>query len=148
MLNIFKKLTDDDLEQENRLLRKYKKTTEKEYVVLKDDYDDLLKKYTALLEEKGEGFNQFLKYLGLYEEYYNLAKENKKEIAELKADIRRESNVIEEKDAEIQSKDDAIAKLERKIKRLEKKVEVKENESTEICEEEYNSTSETDKQTE
>lgn len=125
---------NDVIAKENEKMRKGKKAVEIEL----DDYKN---KYIKILEEKGEGFNQFQKYLGLYEEYYNLAKENKKEIAELKADIRHNTNAIE-------YKDEIIAKLERKIKRLEKKVEVNKNESSEVCETEHSETSETDTKTE
>lgn len=114
MIKFFEKLKDvDDLAEENIQIRRGKKFVEKELKKARQELSDNKDEIIKLLTEKGEGFDQYLKYESKYEEYYNLSKENKKEIAELKSELKKCHSLIEEKD-------EIIAKLERKVKRLDK----------------------------
>lgn len=54
-------------------------------------------KYIEILEEKSKGFDQYLYYHDLYAETYTLTKEQKKEIAELKSEIRRLNEELEKR---------------------------------------------------
>lgn len=87
IINWFKK--DEDLvEKENRQLRKRNKQTKKEFDDIKEEKDEIMNKYMAILEEKAKGFDQYLYYQNLYDKAYSTNKEQKKEIADLKSEIK------------------------------------------------------------
>ena len=85
--------------EENMQLRKKRKYDKEDYKKLKGEYDDVVKKYISLLEEKSKGFDQYLYYHDLYAETYTLTKEQKKEIAELKSEVKRLNEELEKKKA-------------------------------------------------
>ncbi len=105
---------NDESEKENRQLRQRCKNVQKENKDVQNQMFELQAKYIALLEEKGEGFNQYLKYYELYESEHNLSKEQKKEIATLKEQIK---DITAQKEEMAQK----IAKLEKKIKKESEK---------------------------
>ena len=85
--NFFGEGDEDIILEENKQLRKKRKRDKEDYEKLKEEYNDIVKKYISLLEEKGKGFDQYIYYHDLYGETYNLTKEQKKEIAELKSEV-------------------------------------------------------------
>lgn len=86
---IFSKDSDkNNILEENRQLKVKRKHTYKEMEKIKAEKDELMAKYIEILEEKSKGFDQYLYYHDLYAETYTLTKEQKKEIAELKSEIR------------------------------------------------------------
>ena len=97
--------------EENKQLRKKRKYDKEDYKKLKGEYDDVVKKYISLLEEKGKGFDQYIYYHDLYGETYNLTKEQKKEIAELKVEIRALNETLEEVQSTLSKRDKEIEQL-------------------------------------
>lgn len=113
--NWFKK--DEDLvEQENRQLRKRNKQTQKEFDGIKEEKDEIMNKYMTILEEKAKGFDQYLYYQNLYDKAYSTNKEQKKEIADLKSEIKTLNETLEE----VQS---TLSKRDKEIERLKKSAE-------------------------
>ena len=97
---IFSRDSDkDDILEENRQLKVKRKHTYKEMEKIKAEKDELMAKYIEILEEKSKGFDQYLYYHDLYAETYTLAKEQKKEIAELKSEVKRLNEELEKKKA-------------------------------------------------
>ena len=95
---IFSKDSDkNNILEENRQLKVKKKYVSKELERLKEEKDEITTKYIELLEEKSKGFDQYLYYHDLYAETYTLTKEQKKEIAELKSEIRRLNEELEKR---------------------------------------------------
>lgn len=82
----------DDIIEENKQLNRKKENLRVAYKELQEQYDDIRQKYIQILEEKAEGFNQYLKYQDLYRETYTQNKEYKKEIGELKMQIKTLEN--------------------------------------------------------
>lgn len=97
---IFSRDSDkDNILEENRQLKVKRKHTYKEMEKIKEEKDEMMAKYIELLEEKSKGFDQYLYYHDLYAETYTLAKEQKKEIAELKSEVKRLNEELEKKKA-------------------------------------------------
>lgn len=97
---IFSRDSDkDNILEENRQLKVKRKHTYKEMEKIKEEKDEIMAKYIELLEEKSKGFDQYLYYHDLYAETYTLAKEQKKEIAELKSEVKRLNEELEKKKA-------------------------------------------------
>lgn len=95
---IFSRDSDkDNILEENRQLKVKRKHTYKEMEKIKAEKDELMAKYIEILEEKSKGFDQYLYYHNLYAETYTLAKEQKKEIAELKSEVKRLNEELEKK---------------------------------------------------
>ena len=95
---IFSKDSDkNNILEENRQLKVKKKYVSKELERLKEEKDEITTKYIELLEEKSKGFNQYLYYHDLYAETYTTNKEQKKEIAELKSEVKRLNEELEKK---------------------------------------------------
>lgn len=95
---IFSRDSDkDNILEENRQLKVKRKHTYKEMEKIKAEKDELMAKYIEILEEKSKGFDQYLYYHDLYAETYTLAKEQKKEIAELKSEVKRLNEELEKK---------------------------------------------------
>lgn len=82
----------DDIIEENKQLSRKKENLRVAYKELQEQYDDIRQKYIQILEEKAEGFDQYLKYQDLYRETYTQNKEYKKEIGELKMQIKALEN--------------------------------------------------------
>ena len=89
----------DNILEENRQLKVKRKHTYKEMEKIKEEKDEMMAKYIELLEEKSKGFDQYLYYHDLYAETYTLTKEQKKEIAELKSEVKRLNEELEKKKA-------------------------------------------------
>ena len=85
----------------------------------------MVKKYISLLEEKGKGFDQYIYYHDLYGETYNLTKEQKKEIAELKVEIRALNETLEEVQLKLSKRDKEIEQLKKSAEK-QIKADVKE----------------------
>ena len=102
---------EDTILEENKQLRKKRKHDKEDYKKLKEEYDDVVKKYISLLEEKGKGFDQYIYYHDLYGETYNLTKEQKKEIAELKMENRTLNETLEEVQSTLSKRDKEIEQL-------------------------------------
>ena len=83
--------------EENKQLRKKRKYDKEDYKKLKGEYDDVVKKYISLLEEKSKGFDQYLYYHDLYAKKKTKTKEQKKEIAKLKSEVKRLNEQLEKK---------------------------------------------------
>ena len=97
---IFSRDSDkDNILEENRQLKVKRKHTYKEMEKIKEEKDEIMAKYIELLEEKSKGFDQYLYYHDLYAETYALTKEQKKEIAELKSEVKRLNEELEKKKA-------------------------------------------------
>lgn len=97
---IFSRDSDkDNILEENRQLKVKRKHTYKEMEKIKEEKDEMMTKYIELLEEKSKGFDQYLYYHDLYAETYTLTKEQKKEIAELKSEVKRLNEELEKKKA-------------------------------------------------
>ena len=97
---IFSRDSDkDNILEENRQLKVKRRHTYKEMEKIKEEKDEMMAKYIELLEEKSKGFDQYLYYHDLYAETYTLAKEQKKEIAELKSEVKRLNEELEKKKA-------------------------------------------------
>ena len=95
---LFSRNTDkEDILEENRQLKVKRKHIYKEMEKIKEEKDELMAKYIELLEEKSKGFNQYLYYHDLYAETYTLTKEQKKEIAELKSEVKRLNEELEKR---------------------------------------------------
>lgn len=95
---LFSRDTDkDNILEENKQLKVKRKHTYKEMEKIKAEKDELMAKYIEILEEKSKGFDQYLYYHDLYAETYTLTKEQKKEIAELKSEIRRLNEELEKR---------------------------------------------------
>ena len=88
----------DNILEENRQLKVKRKHTYKEMEKIKEEKDEIMAKYIELLEEKSKGFDQYLYYHDLYAETYTLTKEQKKEIAELKSEVKRLNEELEKKE--------------------------------------------------
>ena len=88
---------EDTILEENKQLKKKRKHDKEDYKNLREEYDDVVKKYISLLEEKSKGFDQYLYYHDLYAETYTLTKEQKKEIAEIKSEGKRWNEGVEKK---------------------------------------------------
>ena len=102
---------EDIILEENKQLRKKRKRDKEDYEKLKEEYNDIVKKYISLLEEKGKGFDQYIYYHDLYGETYNLTKEQKKEIAELKMENRTLNETLEEVQSTLSKRDKEIEQL-------------------------------------
>ena len=89
----------DNILEENRQLKAKRRHTYKEMEKIKEEKDEMMAKYIELLEEKSKGFDQYLYYHDLYAETYTLTKEQKKEIAELKSEVKRLNEELEKKKA-------------------------------------------------
>lgn len=87
----------DNILEENRQLKAKRRHTHKEMEKIKEEKDKMMAKYIELLEEKSKGFDQYLYYHDLYAETYTLTKEQKKEIAELKSEVKRLNEELEKK---------------------------------------------------
>lgn len=74
--------------EENEQLRKKREYDKADMQDLQEKYEEVVGKYIELLEEKGKGFDRYIYYHDLYAEAYNTIKEQKKENAELRAEIR------------------------------------------------------------
>lgn len=109
--DFFGKGDEDVILEENKQLRKKRKHDKEDYEKLKEEYDDVIKKYISLLEEKGKGFDQYIHYHDLYGETYNLTKEQKKEIAELKMENRTLNETLEEVQSTLSKRDKEIEQL-------------------------------------
>lgn len=109
--DFFGKGDEDIILEENKQLRKKRKHDKEDYEKLKEEYDDVVKKYISLLEEKGKGFDQYIHYHDLYGETYNLTKEQKKEIAELKMENRTLNETLEELQSTLSKRDKEIEQL-------------------------------------
>lgn len=109
--NFFGKGDEDIILEENKQLRKKRKHDKEDYERLREEYDDVVKKYISLLEEKGKGFDQYIHYHDLYGETYNLTKEQKKEIAELKMENRTLNETLEEVQSTLSKRDKEIEQL-------------------------------------
>ena len=109
--DFFGKGDEDIILEENRQLRKKRKHDKEDYERLREEYDDVVKKYISLLEEKGKGFDQYIHYHDLYGETYNLTKEQKKEIAELKMENRTLNETLEEVQSTLSKRDKEIEQL-------------------------------------
>lgn len=83
--------------EENKQLKSKKRNALRKADRLKEENEELTKKYTELLEEKGKGFDQYLYYHDLYADSYLKLKEQKKEIAELKSEVKRLNEKLEKK---------------------------------------------------
>ena len=95
---IFSRDSDkDNILEENRQLKVKRKHTYKEMEKIKEEKDEMMAKYIELLEEKSKGFDQYLHYHDLYAKTYALVKEQKKEIAELKSEVKRLNEELEKK---------------------------------------------------
>lgn len=84
-----------DIVEENKQLHKKRKYTKKELENLRNEKDEIVAKYVSLLEEKAKGFDQYLHYQELYSNTYNIVKEQKKEIADLKSEVKRLNEELE-----------------------------------------------------
>lgn len=109
--DFFGKGDEDIILEENKQLRKKRKHDKEDYERLREEYDDVVKKYISLLEEKGKGFDQYIHYHDLYGETYNLTKEQKKEIAELKMENRTLNETLEEVQSTLSKRDKEIEQL-------------------------------------
>ena len=109
--DFFGKGDEDIILEENKQLRKKRKHDKEDYEKLREEYDDVVKKYVSLLEEKGKGFDQYIYYHDLYGETYNLTKEQKKEIAELKMENRTLNETLEEVQSTLSKRDKEIEQL-------------------------------------
>ena len=109
--DFFGKGDEDIILEENKQLRKKRKHDKEDYEKLREEYDDVVKKYISLLEEKGKGFDQYIHYHDLYGETYNLTKEQKKEIAELKMENRTLNETLEELQSTLSKRDKEIEQL-------------------------------------
>ena len=97
---IFSRDSDkDNILEENRQLKVKRRHTYKEMEKIKEEKDEMMAKYIELLEEKSKGFDQYLYYHDLYAETYTLTKEQQKEIAELKSEVKRLNEELEKKKA-------------------------------------------------
>lgn len=83
---------------------------------IKEEKDEMMAKYIELLKEKSKGFDQYLYYHDLYAETYTLTKEQKKEIAELKIEIRTLNETLEEVQSTLSKRDKEIEQLKRSKK--------------------------------
>ena len=93
--NIFRK-SEDITEKENKNLRRRNKRVQKEIDNLNEEKLELSNKYIALLEEKAKGFDQYIHYQELYGMEHELVKEQKKEIADLKTELKKAKENINE----------------------------------------------------
>lgn len=109
--DFFGKGDEDIILEENKQLRKKRKHDKEDYERLREEYDDVVKKYISLLEEKGKGFDQYIHYHDLYGETYNLTKEQKKEIAELKMENKTLNETLEEVQSTLLKRDKEIEQL-------------------------------------
>ena len=109
--NFFGEGDEDIILEENKQLRRKRKRDKEDYEKLKEEYNDIVKKYISLLEEKGKGFDQYIYYHDLYGETYNLTKEQKKEIAELKMENRTLNETLEEVQSTLSKRDKEIEQL-------------------------------------
>lgn len=109
--DFFGKGDENIILEENKQLRKKRKHDKEDYEKLREEYDDVVKKYISLLEEKGKGFDQYIHYHDLYGETYNLTKEQKKEIAELKMENRTLNETLEEVQSTLSKRDKEIEQL-------------------------------------
>ena len=101
-----------ELAEENSQVKRGKKIVEKELEEMRNKYDEKNEKYIKLLEEKGDGFDKYLHYHNAYADAALTLKENKKDIAELKAEVRELTEINNEKDLELE-------KLRKKVERYE-----------------------------
>ena len=111
--DFFGKGDENIILEENKQLRKKRKHDKEDYEKLKEEYNDIVKKYISLLEEKGKGFDQYIYYHDLYGETYNLTKEQKKEIAEVKMENRTLNETLEEVQSTLSKRDKEIERLKK-----------------------------------
>lgn len=81
--------------EENKQLRKKNKYSQREIDEINAEKEELARKYIEILEEKSNGFNEYLKYQELYNDAYTTVKAQKREIAELKEEIKQLTEEIE-----------------------------------------------------
>ena len=72
--NIFKEDGNKEIYKENEELKRKRKVDKKEFDNLKAEYDDITKKYMALLEEKAQEFDKCTFYQEDYRETHTLTK--------------------------------------------------------------------------
>jgi len=104
-----------EIAEENSRIRRGKKAVERELLETEEKLEEITDKYILLLEEKGEGFNQYIHYHDLCVELNDTVKKNKKEMADLKNEIKQLTSIISEKD-------EIITKIEKENKKLNKKI--------------------------
>ena len=101
-MNFFKEIFSIDNDKnnilkENRRLKAKTKNAHKKMEEMEEEKDEMMTKYIELLEEKSKGFDQYWHYHDLYAKTYALAKEQKKEIADLKSEVKRLNEELEKK---------------------------------------------------
>lgn len=101
-MNFFKEIFSvdndkDNILKENRRLKAKTKNAHKKMEEMEEEKDEMTTKYIELLEEKSKGFDQYLHYHDLYAKTYALVKEQKKEIADLKSEVKRLNEELEKK---------------------------------------------------
>ena len=95
---IFNRDSDkDNILEENKQLKVKRKHTQKELDETKEKLEDITNKYIEILEEKAKGFDQYLYYQDLYGETYTQMKEYKKELAEVKMQLKSAQEELEKK---------------------------------------------------
>ena len=67
--NFFGERDEDIILEENKQLRKKRKRDKEDYEKLREEYNDIVKKYISLLEEKGKGFSEITELLDDINEY-------------------------------------------------------------------------------
>ena len=95
---INEKILDNEVETNEK---EEEKQTKRKLKIAKDELESMIKdrdsfrdKYISLLEEKGEGFNQYLFWQDKAKEAEADEKESRKEILDLKKDLKDYDNVI------------------------------------------------------
>lgn len=83
-----------NIELENTQMKKKVKAHKKFLAELQKEKDAIQQKYIAILEEKGEGFNQYLRWQEKVKEVEADERELRKEIVDLKKDLNNFSDII------------------------------------------------------
>lgn len=99
-MNFLKEIFNNDNDknnilEENRQLKVKKKHIFKELEKIRLEKEEISSKYIELLEEKSNGFDKYIYYHDLYADAHLMNKAQKKEINELKNEIKRLSEELE-----------------------------------------------------
>lgn len=124
LLNLFGNDNQDNVNNNFKIEKRKRKVIESDYKDLLMEYNEMKDKYITLLEEKSEKFDNLVYYHDLSKEQSETLKDNKKEIGELKGEIKLNIEKIEEQNSKIEELESELSKIKKKYKVKEPKSEL------------------------
>lgn len=102
---------ESTIRKENSQLRKKLKRNNKDIIEIMNERDEIKDELLEVYRQRATDFDKVLMFRDEYAKYYNIHKDQKKEISDLKQEIRKKDEEINNKDIEIKEKDKQIKEL-------------------------------------